>query len=193
MYWGGILALDQGANPERLAMAAHAFRELQNLLPEHLDVPEATERMDVVNEFPAIADKWESASKSGCRDADGKWDGAIDGPLAKFLAWFDKVIQRYVERNPRMRRVGEEMLRRLDPTLLELPSEAADRVIERWWSVRTTFVLFAHHKRTDEAELIGTLGDFENLLGDRLFPRTFEKQAEIDAIVARAEADAANS
>ena len=39
MYLGALMVFDQGGNPDRLALAAHSFRELMEKLPRYIDVP----------------------------------------------------------------------------------------------------------------------------------------------------------
>lgn len=194
MYWGAIQILDETENSERLAMAAHTLRELQNRLPVVLDVPEATERMLLEEEFPSLADGWERTLKrTRCRSAAGDWTGELDPPLVRFLRKFDDMVRRFRDRNPRMERVSNAALRRLDPALDAVPADYASEAASAWLRVRKTFVDFAHYKLDDEATFTATLTEFEALLNNRLFPRTFETQAELSELVREAEGNAADS
>ena len=193
IYWGAIIVLDGHDNPERLAMSAHSLRELQDRLPRILAVPEASDRMKLEDVFPGVADKWESMrGGTDCRTDSGEWQGEIDTRLGKFLRWFDDFVRKFRERNVRMERVSRAALGRLDPGLETVPTETGDEAVRIWLEVRKTFVGFAHHNLLDEAALVDALVRFEALLGDRLYPKTFEKQAQIDSIIREAEVDAAD-
>jgi len=39
MYLGGLFALNQYNNPDKLCLCAHSMRELMEKLPEYLDIP----------------------------------------------------------------------------------------------------------------------------------------------------------
>jgi hypothetical protein len=193
IYWGAISVLDVHDNPERLAMSGHSLRELQDRLPRILAVPEASERMKLEDVFPGVADKWESMRDGTDRRTDaGDWQGEIDTRLRRFLQWFDAFVRKFRERNVRMERVSRATLGRLDPGLESVPAETGDEAVRIWLAVRRTFVGFAHHNLVEETVLFDALVRFESLLGDRLYPKTFEKQAQIDSIIREAEVDAAD-
>jgi hypothetical protein len=192
MYWGAIVALDGADNPERLAMAGHSLRELQDRLPGIFDLPEATQRFKLDDVFPGIAAKWEATRDGSACHQDGDWIGEIDQRLQKFLRAFDSFVRQYKERNPRMQRVSRAALARLDPGLEIVPAATGDEAVAVWLDVRRIFVKVAHHNITDETILVGALARFESLLGDRLYPKTFEKQSEIDAIIREAEVHGAD-
>jgi len=193
IYWGAIVVLDSHDNPERLAMSGHSLRELQDRLPRILAVPEATDRLKLDDEFPGVANKWESTRDgSSSRTDDGDWQGEVDARLRKFLNWFDEFVRKFRERNVRMERVSRAALRTLDPGLDTVPAETGDQAVRVWLEVRKTFVHFAHHNVVEESVLADAIAKFESLLGDRLYPSTFEKQDQIDAIIREAEVNAAD-
>ncbi len=193
IYWGAILVLDNHDNPERLAMSGHSLRELQDRLPRILAVSEATDRLKLDDVFPGVADKWEATRNgSKSRTDDGDWQGEVDARLRKFLKWFDEFVRKFRERNVRMERVSRAALRTLDPGLDTVPAETGDHAVRVWLEVRKTFVDVAHHNIVEESALVDAIAKFESLLGDRLYPSTFEKQAQIDTIIREAEINAAD-
>ena len=191
MYWQAVRALDDRGNGERYVIAGHLLRETQDQLPRHLDVPDAAPRMRLGQVFQWLKGRWNRliGSTASC-GTDGRWAGSVDGPLAKFLWDLNKKMAQYEADRPRTVDVQRRTLATIDPALAAVPDAAARDVVAAWLRFHDVFTSAAHHGTVDAPDFERAVEGFEDLLGDRLVPRTFEKQDEIARRVREIEARA---
>lgn len=185
MYVGALTALNDGANPDRLAQSAHSLRELVEKIPEVVGV-----RVAPVSELSAEAEKLEAALAAARESAsfcDGNWDGEIDAPLRGLVrAVEDLVGWRQTQRKTR-REAVRETFRELDPSGRAVPEPLGEFSVNEWMEVHRYFSGVAHHKATDETAFREAVAGFERLLMMQLRPRPFADFDEIDRIVTEAE------
>jgi hypothetical protein len=192
MYWQAIRAIDDPLNEERIPVAGYLLRELQDALPKYLPTAaQAKKRLTLGNFFTWLEGEWPKlVENSECAGDDGRWSGEIDKVLARFLGELGGWISRYRADNPRWRTFQRDVLGELDPALSEVPELTQAAAVALWLDLHAFFNAAAHHATIDEATFEERLQVFEDFLGDRLIPRTFEKRDRIAQMVKEAEADA---
>ena len=187
MYWESIRALDDAGNGERLVIAGHLLRELQDRLPAHLPVPEVKTQPRLSDLFQWLVQRWQRVvAGSACRDGDG-WRGEIDVHLGRFLRDLGKKVSEHTAARPNWKEYQKVALGSLDPALTEVPEIVQVAVVDRWLTLHDIFAKAAHHGPVDVATFEEAVREFEELLGDRIVPRTFEKQTDIRKMVMEAE------
>ena len=192
IYLGGLWVKIQAENPDRLALAAHSFRELMEKLPRILAVPQKALKESTNSQIEDLRrTKWEVAvRKSDARSTSGEWSGAIDGPLKAFLAGVQDFFNWFEQVHPRRRAAARETLRTLDPYMGVLPPAIGEFNVRRWIKTQDFFVGISHHRRCAEEEFNGWQFALEQQLADALSPRTFADLDEIDSLIAEGESGA---
>ncbi|HUU95597.1 MAG TPA: hypothetical protein VM487_07645 [Phycisphaerae bacterium] len=186
MYLGAIRILHDERNPDRFALAAHGLRELIEKIGERLGAPTAggpslTEKVRQLREkwrsksIPTVYDKQAPlpTSNRSLRDFLNSCEG--------FFGWFDESIP------TRRERLGT-FFAATDPAGRRLVRPIEELLVNQWLDVRDQLVAVAHHRknptRTEFRKLLETL---ESLLVERLRPKVFEQQDELDQIIAEGE------
>ena len=184
-YWEAIRALREADDEIRFSIAGHALRELQNGLPNYLNVPEVSGGLGEF--FGWLRDTWPRlAADRQAAEAGEVWIAAtIDPALGRFLGTLDDKITTYAALYPRRREMHESALARLDPRLGQTPVTVQKLVVSTWMRLQDTFNSATHSSQPEEFE--ATVEAFEDFLIDRLAPRTFQKQDAIAALVREAE------
>ncbi len=184
-YVGALSAVAYGANPDRLAQAAHGFRELMEKFPKYVDVaiPAHSEKLGVkVNELEG---KWNKAKvKSKCRRPEGGWEGEIDKPARELLEATDALFGWKKDHMPRRQAEIAQTLVRLDPAGRPLPAPLQKLNVNLWADMRDFFQKVAHHGYVCTVEEFSQWAEaLELFLIERLQPRTFDDFTAIDAIL----------
>ena len=184
-YWEAIRALREADDEVRFSIAGHALRELQNGLPNYLNVPEASGGLREF--FGWLRDAWPRLTADRqAAEAGEAWVGTtIDPALGRFLATLDDKIRTYAALYLLRREMHESALARLDPRLGQTPVAVQKLVVSTWMRLQDTFNSATHSSQPGEFEAV--VEAFEDFLIDRLAPRTFEKQDAIAALVREAE------
>jgi hypothetical protein len=180
MYWEAMRVLDDDSNPKRYVIAAHLLRELQDVLSKQDGV--VREDGALTKLFGWLNDEWTKLVTGG-----RAWVGAIDEPLRTFLMRLGAVVAEAVEINPGRREMHRQALTRFDPALAAVTKDIQESVVRSWMKVNDTFNHVAHHRRVSTEEFLRAVDRFEQLLGERLNPPTFEQQDAILALVMEAE------
>lgn len=189
MYLGALHVFQQPANPDRLALAAHAVRELMEKLPEHLDVPshdKPSKRQPSLNvKVRELADQWSvvEAEVVDAVEISAKMR-KFNKKAKEFFDWFDQNFHKRREQ-------AAAALRALDVTGRSLPPPIEDLRIQIWRECNDFFQAVSHHRKicTDD-EFTNWLHEFELFLLDHLRPRTFDDFSNLDIIIAEGERDA---
>jgi hypothetical protein len=134
-YLEAIRALREADDEIRFSIAGHALRELQNGLPDHLDVPE--EKGRVGDFFNWLRDQWRKLLPGRPPKVHAElWAGLeIDRPLGVFLGTLHDKIETYARVNPRRREMHRSALGRLDPGLSQAPDTVQEAVVTTWMGV----------------------------------------------------------
>lgn len=190
MYWEAIRALDDGSNPERLPICAFLLRELQAALPTYLPLPQPKARMTAGSVIDWAEKEWNRLAAAPGQIVQGRWTGALEGPVAAFLHALGDLITRYRTDNPRWHVEQRRALTTLDPAIGTIPDEAQNDLVKAWEDFRDYFNRGTHHGAVDVTDFEDRVRAFESFLGDRLVPQTFAKRDQIAALVREAEGNA---
>jgi len=184
-YWEAIRVLREGDDEIRYGIAGHALRELQNGLPNHLEVPE--ERGRLRDFFEWLRGQWSKLLPNRPAKVNTElWTGLeIDQPLGVFLGALHDKIETYAGVSPRRREMHRSALGRLDPGLSRAPESVQLAIVKTWMDFSELFNKATHSSNPQEFE--GAVEAFEDFLIDRLAPKTFEKRDAIKALVGEAE------
>lgn len=171
IYVGALMVLNDGTNPDRLAMAAHGIRELIEKLPKYFNLPMA-ERERMGDKIAPVRAAWSEVRPQ--LDKEKPLPSALWDKLEAFFAWCETELSTF-------RQKTTEMLRRLDPAGGVLPQPIEDEQVRQWVHCKNFFVEAAHHHGCTEDDLRTWLDTFERAVLDRVRPRTFERADELDA------------
>lgn len=180
MYLGAILVRGQTGNPDVVALAAHGLRELMEKLARHLDVPMV--QMDLTGRVRQLAEKYRAIEDSDPQHREKRRTEFQDSAVA-LAAWFP------TQHTTRANWAGEVMVR-LDPRGLQLPTPAKQPHVKTWNDCHKCFQDAAHHRAITATEFGRHVQLFEDFLLDRLRPRTVGDQRLIEDIVREGEGDA---
>jgi hypothetical protein len=193
MYAGALHVL-QSDNPDRLALAAHAIRELIEKLPCYINVPtvatgdalmQPRKPKDLSVQVRELLDQWTKVAP--------RLDGVaeISPRLRRFLGRLREFFDQFEKNVPMRREQAIATFRRLDPSSRRLPAPIESHRVAMWGEYREFFVAVAHHGKTcSYDDFRERLSPFESFLVDCLSPRTFDDFAVIDALVEEGEKDA---
>jgi hypothetical protein len=187
-YREAIRALREADDEIRYSIAGHALRELQNGLPNYLNVPEVTGGLGEF--FRWLRDTWPRLIAGRAANEAGElWIGmTIDPALGRFLGTLDDKIETYAAAYPLRREMHQSALARLDPGLGQTPDTVQKVVVSTWMRLQDTFNSATHSSNPEQFE--SAVEAFEDFLIDRLAPKTFEKRDAIAALVQEAEGNA---
>lgn len=179
IYVGALRVLADSSNPDRLALGAHAIRELMNLIPRYFELPIEEKDDSLGNKVHALSDAWRQ-EQSRSRPPGDPFSAKFVGQLAAFFAW-------HVRHHPKQREFAATLLAYLDPSKRALPPPIEELRVAEWRAMRDFFVGAAHHKACEQAELETWLESLETFLLNLVKPRFFENADELDALIAEAE------
>ena len=189
-YLGALRVLEDGNNPDGIALAAHGMRELMEKLPEYLDVPmkalKESLKVKVIEVENHLSD---AQAKSKCHD-EGSWRGEIDPPLKSLLDHVTVFFTWFKNHHPRRKAEASRVLRTMDPSGRYLPPPLEDLNVSAWQEMWDFYKSVAHHRRQASRDDFRQWVDaLERFLLDRMIPRTFDDMDAIDAIVNSAKRD----
>jgi hypothetical protein len=181
IYIGALDVLQHGANPDRVALAAHGIRELIEKLPRFLDVPATENRGPGLREQArTLAAAWAKLGPSVI-DEDGVLTSSGEKMLGKLADFCEGVGA-----DPTRKQAATAAVSRLDLNPLKLPPPIQDLHVSEWSTIEGFFIGVAHHtKATDDDEIKQYFAALERFLLDRLRPRTFEDFAAIDELLGK--------
>jgi hypothetical protein len=187
-YLGARMALADPANPERFVHAAHSIRELIDKLNSVLNVPAKVIGGRLGDQVAKMAEEWERAKASSDCHQDGTWSGEIDNAHRRGIRAVEALIEWRASERPQRTEVFRATLRAIDVSGRTLPPQIEDAFVGVWDELRNFFVKVSHHgSQPTEVEFLRALDTFETFVIDRLKPRTFAEQAELDRIIEEAE------
>jgi hypothetical protein len=190
-YLGARMAFEASANPECLVQAAHSVRELMSDLHKIAGVPAQADPGRLGDKFADMKGKWEKGKRNSTAYSEEKgWHGEIDRHARRACEAVDDAIARneanrvaWVERHL-------ETIRVLDVSGRPLPSWIEEDFVRQWDRLRNYFIRVTKRGSTTRDEFEAALDTLERFVLERLKPRTYADQAEIDALIREAEENA---
>lgn len=186
IYVSAFRVLADESNPDRIALAAHALRELMEKMPEYLEVPTPAHHESLKPKVQELLEQWSSMLRKTKCWATGVWAGEIDGHLGGFLKRLPAFYDWFSANNPLRRVEARKLLQRLNIGGVEVAAPLEDQNVGMWMELKGYFANTAHHRGDmNPDEFSGNLLRLETFLSDRLVPRTFDDFAEIDEIIGK--------
>jgi hypothetical protein len=188
MYVGAIHALHQRGNPDRFAQAAHSLRELLDRMGDRLGGPIAG-GPDLHKEVCDLRGKWPDDGVPSVF-GDGTDSPVLDRAVRDFLEAAGAFFARFNSGPPNRREQTGRIFAATDPRQRRLSAPIEQIHTARWLDVRRNLLAIAHHGRgPTESEFQPVFDQLDALLLERLRPRVFEQQDELDRIIAEGEGD----
>src|SRR5258708_18607215 len=189
MYVAAWTVLNDRSNPDRIALAAHAMRELMEKGQRELAVSVkpatpgsgqtrvALERLDrLCQQARQESEPYRSRS------------GQIDEKVARVLEAAEELVAVHNQERPGRGAQREDLIRRLDPLGAALPAEMVADWMERWDNWDRLFQLSSHHQIAPSAEELTTaINEFTAFLLERLEPVPSRAREEIEKMIREAE------
>jgi hypothetical protein len=181
-YHGGIATLNDEALPDRLPLAAHAFRELMEKLPG--DGTAIDTGAALADEVRALRQPWDNAVAEDAAHGGQTWTNGIEESLRAFLVTVTAFFKGRDAVAAGRRQQTVEFLNRLDVAAVRLPEDVQRRNANQWMQLRGYFNNVAHHRfPAAEAEFLDRVTQLEAFLYARLIPRPTADFAAIDALL----------
>jgi hypothetical protein len=146
IYAGALRVAADESNPDRLALAAHNFRELMNLLPYCIRAGWQW----VEPERHALLSEKVQNFRLGVWQEHGPEEGAKPGveDCGKLLDGARQLLEWHANEFAPFRAVLKDSLKVADPIPTALPEYVFDRRLEQWLQVRRYFISRCHHRET---------------------------------------------
>lgn len=184
MYLGGLHALNDISNPDRIAQAAHSFRELMEKAPRYMEELPRRKQKDgysLKSEVRELQKTWAKMQKgSKCFELGSGWSGKIDSPLANFLKCLCQFFKNFEENRPTRRHEFANLRQKMDPSTEALPENVESLITKKWAELHGTFVKMCHHGGSPElSEIERHIEQLEEILIAVLVPQTVSDHERI--------------
>ncbi len=183
MYLGGLYALIDSSSPDRIAQAAHSFRELMEKAPRYIGgLPrKQKDGYSLKSEVRELQKTWTKMQKgSKCSEQGSGWSGEIDSPLANFLSSLCQFFKDFEENRPTRRQEFANLRERKDPSTEALPEIMESPITKEWVKLNGTFTKICHHQYSPgPPEFEQYVGQLEERLIAVLVPQTVSDHEEI--------------
>lgn len=195
IYRGAIYAMDDLANVDRFAHAAHGFRELMEKLARSIPSAQVPSSKGIPPTLRAMVQEmgkaWEKAKRNTKNLNGGKWEGVIDSHTAKLLGFLEEFLCTANTLKPPKAQQAENMLKHTDFQRYPLPKQIEQIRIQEWKKYDEYFQRIAHHgSLAGEDEFAGFARSFEEFLLARLVPKTSRSKKRLLAIIREGEGNA---
>lgn len=177
-YRAAIVVLNDTEMPDRLALAAHAVRELMEKLPGDTTFDRARSLPEKVRDLETA---WTGAHEENVRGS-GVWDGEISEALSTFLVAMQTFFDEQAALTKTRLEYAKEFLDSLDSTA-GLPGDIQHANAKQWRSFHKYFADVSHHAGTRDSEFEAQFAGFESFIAARLKPRPTDDFAAIDALL----------
>lgn len=181
-YRAAVVILNDAVLPDRLALAAHALRELMEKLPS--DGVAIDTGADLNTKVNALRPRWdEAAAEDGARGAE-PWSNEIGGALRAFLIAVAEFFKGRDAIIVGRREQAVEFLNRLDVAPVRLPDDVQRQNAREWMRLRGYFNDISHHRFVpEETAFQERVTQLEAFLSARMVPRPTADFAAIDALL----------
>jgi hypothetical protein len=187
MYLGGVIALKDDLDPEKLSKAAHEIRELMEKLSEIVDV-EIRALKESMGQKVAELEKEFVSMLSLTKLKPPTWEGAVDSPLKNCLEKIREFFDWKKGHQPKRRDEVRNVLRALDGPGRLLPADMERANVESWMETKGFFDNVAHHRfQPSERDFTDRLAYVETILLNKLNPKTFADFDTVDAFIEEGE------
>jgi hypothetical protein len=177
-YRAAIALINDDGLPDRLALAAHAMREVMEKLPG--DGVRADRGADLPTKVRRLRPPWDLACSAKQR---GEWTGEISDPLRDFLVVMQEFFAGQDQLVITRREYTVQFLRDLEVIPAGLPDDVQIENAKQWMKFHRYFDGVAHHGSADEDAFREQLSRLESFLSARLIPRPTGDFAAIDTLV----------
>jgi hypothetical protein len=181
-YHAAVAIINDDVLPDRLALAAHALRELMEKLPN--DGAAIDTGADLNTKVNALKKPWDDAVAEGGAHGGDTWSNGIGAALRAFLSAAGEFFKGRDAIVTGRRQQAVEFLNRLDVAAVRLPEDVQRKNAYEWMRLRGYFNDVSHHRfPTADAEFQGRVTQLEAFLHARLIPRPTADFAAIDALL----------
>jgi hypothetical protein len=190
MYEGAVRVFNS-ENPDRIHLACHGLRELMNELPKYVDLVIPDESRQRLGDFAAkLKGSYEALLRKTSWPGDPKWSGEIDEQLRGFLMEAETFLEADGKIKKSRADVTRDLIQKHNHSVAPLPTAIEGLRVKEWQTYNSYFTGVAHHATTTEAEFLGHLGAFEDMLLHFIRPQTFERRKDILAAISEGESNA---
>jgi hypothetical protein len=188
-YHAAVVILDDDVMPDRLALAAHALRELMEKLPgDEMAVDMGADLNTKVN---ALRPPWEGAVAEEEQRGGEQWGNGIGAALRTFLGAVGEFFRGRNEIVAGRREQAVQFLNRLDVAAVPLPTDVQRQNAQEWMRLRGYFNDVSHHRFVPEEQAFQLrVMQLEGFLSARLIRRPTDDFAAIDALLKEDEPNA---
>jgi hypothetical protein len=181
-YHAAIVVLNDPLLPDRLALTAHALRELMEKLPNNGVVDTGADLNTKVNE---LRPPWENAVREEADRGGDQWGNGIGEMLRSFLNDLGEFFRGRDGIVAGRREQTVQFLNQLDPAAIPLPEDVQRRNAQEWMRLRQYFNGVSHHQFAPaDQDFQERVRSLESFLSARLLLRPTDDFATIDALLA---------
>lgn len=181
-YHAGIATFNDDKLPDRLPLAAHAFRELMEKLPNEgtaIDPGAA-----LAEEVRGLRPSWDTAVAEDAAHGGEPWCHGVGDALHTFLLAVTGFFRARDAVAGGRRKQMIAFLNRLDVAAVPLPEDVQKKNAKQWMYLREYFNNVSHHRfAATDAEFQARVAQLEAFLCARLIPRPTADFAAIDALL----------
>ncbi len=179
-YRAAVAAVNDAGLPDRLALAAHALREVMEKLPG--DGVRLDRGADLPTKVRRLRPPWDQARSEDQRNG-GTWNGEIRVSLRAFLETMQTFFDCQDELVMTRRETTVRFLRGLEVAPAGLPDDVREENAKQWMRFHRYFDGVAHHGTVEERGFREQVGRWEAFLSSRLILRPTDDFGTIDALV----------
>jgi len=180
-YLSAVAILNDAGLPDRIAMVAHALRELMEKLPNETKLDEGA---DLNTRVIALQAPWKQACREEQERGGDKWTGPVGNSLRAFLTTAKDFFKHRDQIVAGRKELARRFLDSLDVGNIGLPDDIQRKNADAWMKLRKYFTGVAHHTITpDDPEFSAQVAQLEAFLYARLVPRPVADFAMIDALL----------
>jgi hypothetical protein len=182
-YQAAVVVLNDPSLPDRIALAAHALRELMEKLPEEAGAVQMGP--DLNTKVNNLRPSWDVAIRQEHERCGELWGNGIGDALRMFLESMADFFQVRENITTGRRDQATQFLNLLDVAPIPLPEDVQRTNAEKWMRLRKYFNEVAHHRFAPaEQQFQEQVLALEVFLAPRLAPRPTDDFAAIDALLA---------